>query len=100
AYPPAAPAAYMPAPAGGYPPPPPPGPARPPMSPQELVNLICMPAGLFFVFLLLLTAFMPWARHVLGMTLSGLALGDAGVFLVLCLLVGALGGLSYRFKEL
>ena len=98
--PPAGPDAYMaqaPGAAGTYPPPPvvgqvPAPPAGPSMSPQELVQLICVPAGLFFLLLLLIACFLHWAG------VSGMARGDTGIFLILTLMVGTVLGLTYLFK--
>jgi hypothetical protein len=121
--PPAAPDAYTaqaPAAPGAYPPPPvvgqvPAPPGGPPMSPQELVQLICVPAGLFFLFLLIICTFLPWgppkfirgivffaeaARSAQVPNFSGIHLFDAGFFMVLCLLLGAVGSLTYLFKWL
>jgi hypothetical protein len=98
--PPGAPEAYTaqaPAAPGAYPPPPvvgqvPAPPAGPSMSPQELVQLICVPAGLFFLLLLLIACFLHWAG------VSGVGRGDTGIFLILTLMVGTVLGLTYLFK--
>jgi hypothetical protein len=103
--PPAASAYPAPPPAAGAPYPPPPAPYPPPpggdftltapgpgMTPQQLVQLICVPAGLFFLFLLALACFLPWVVW------SGVGQGEAGVLLILCLLMAAVVGLSYLFK--
>src|SRR5262249_47794177 len=67
--------------AGGVYPPaagmPPPRPAGPPLSTQELVSLIALPAGLFFLFLLVLSSFLPWVGSG-PISASGTRLGDAG----------------------
>src|SRR5262249_13325128 len=99
---------YAPPAAGGYPPaapgsyapgaPPMPGPAGPAMSSHELVPMVCMPAGLFCLFLLIVAAFLPWVGR--ERSISGIGVGDAGIFTVLCLLVASLAGLTYRFKTL
>jgi len=114
AYPPAAgPDAYMaqaPGAAGTYPPPPlgqvPAPPAGPSMSPQELVQLICVPAGLFFLVLLLIACLVPWVfTHApwdssLNMrNLNGIGFGEAGIFFILCLLTAAVVGLTYLFRQ-
>jgi hypothetical protein len=93
---PPAPAPYDPA---ALPGPAPPVPAGPPRSTAELVQMICLPAGLFFLFMLIICSFLPWAGSPL-VSFSGVRLGDAGIFLVLCLLVGAAAGLTYLFKWL
>jgi hypothetical protein len=111
--PPAGPDAYTaqaPGAAGTYPPPAvgqvPAPPAGPPMSPQELVQLICVPAGLFFLVLMLIACLVPWAyggamsgSTVVVRNLNGIALGEAGIFFVLCLLVTAMVGLTYLFRQ-
>ncbi len=98
AYAPPAAGGYAPPAPGGYPPPSPPGPSQPPMSTQELVNLICLPAGLFCLFLLVIACMLPW--RVGTASGSGVGIGDAGIFLIFCLLLGGLCGLTYRFKTL
>jgi hypothetical protein len=111
--PPAAPlAGYEQAPLPGQPPL---APAGPPMSREQLVQMICVPAGLFFLLLLVICAFLPWGppkfarafvrlAEVAGSrempTYSGIHLGDAGIVMVLCLLLLAAGGLTYLFKWL
>src|SRR5262249_21787937 len=49
---------------GGYAPPDhgqwPAGPAKPPMPTDQLIALITLPTGLFFLFLLFLATFLPW----------------------------------------
>src|SRR5262245_17659344 len=113
--PPAAPEAYTaqaPAAPGAYPPPPVvgqvpvPPPAGPSMSPQELVQLICVPAGLFFLVLLLIACLVPWVfTHApwdssLNMrNLNGIGFGEAGIFFILCLLTAAVVGLTYLFRQ-
>jgi hypothetical protein len=67
------------------------------MDPAKLVELIALPAGLFFLFLLFISGFLPWAVDGTS-SVNGLGRGDAGVFAVLCLLVAAIIGLSYLFK--
>jgi hypothetical protein len=62
------------------------------MSTQELVQLICVPAGLFFLFLLFIACFLPWFGH------SGVGRGDTGIFLILTLMVGTVLGLTYLFR--
>jgi hypothetical protein len=62
------------------------------MSPQQLVQLICVPAGLFFLLLLLIACFLPWGG------LSGVARGDTGIFLILTLMAATALGLTYLFK--
>jgi len=68
------------------------------MTTQQLVELITPIAGLFFLFLLFLAALLPWMYPRPEVSASGLRLGDAGIFLVLCLLLGAAGGLTYALK--
>jgi hypothetical protein len=71
--------------------------------------MICLPAGRFCLFMLIICSFLPWAGtptleapgvRVESVSFSGVRLGDAGIFLVLCLLVGAAAGLTYLFKWL
>ncbi len=98
--------AYQPVP-GGYPPAPEgyqPAPAGPPMSVPELVQLICLPVGLFFLFLLIVAAFLSWGPKRIvgssGVLGSGVRIMDAGVLLALCVLVGVAAGLTYLWKDL
>jgi hypothetical protein len=74
-------------------------PAGPPMDPAKLVEMICVPAGLFFLALVLLACFLPWVDSGL-VSLNGFALGDAGIFFVLSLMVAALTGLTYLLRQL
>src|SRR5262249_53912758 len=101
---PAAPEAYPPPPVVGQVPVPPP--AGPSMSPQELVQLIFVPAGLFFLVLLLIVCLVPWVfTHApwdssLNMrNLNGFGFGEAGIFFILCLLTAAVVGLTYLFRQ-
>jgi hypothetical protein len=71
-----------------------------------LVQLICVPAGLFFLVLLLIACLVPWAfagavsgSTVVVRNINGIWLGEAGIFFVLCLLVTAMVGLTYLFRQ-
>ncbi len=94
------------APVGMYPPSA--APAGPPMDPAKLVEMICPPAGLFFLALILLACFLPWAYTLdffhLPLTgpvnMNGFSLREAGIFFVLCLIVTALSGLIYLYRQL
>jgi hypothetical protein len=99
------------APAGTYPAAPYRGeepPAGPPMDPAKLVEMICVPAGLFFLALTLLACFLPWTytfdpfRPLQGglHSLNGFYLREAGFFFALCLIVTALSGITYLFRQL
>jgi len=76
------------------------------MSPQELVQLICVPAGLFFLALLLIACLVPSAvggavsgSTVVVRNMNGIALGEAGIFFILCLLTAVMVGLTYLFRQ-
>jgi hypothetical protein len=69
------------------------------MTPEQLVNMIALPAGLFCLFLMFLSVFLPWLSVGL-VSISGVHMHDAGIFLVLTLLVGAAGGLTYLLKDM
>ncbi|MCI0458763.1 MAG: hypothetical protein L0Z62_17530 [Gemmataceae bacterium] len=74
------------------------------MSTPELVQLITVPAGLFFLLLLVIAAFLPWfgvsVPGVSGPSFSGVGFREAGIFMVGCLLVGTAVGLTYLWKDL
>ena len=89
----AAPAAS--APLVDQPPPAMPGVPRTPFSLAGLDELasITVPAGLFCLFLEVIAAFLPWGP------ISGIRGGTSTLFLFLCLIVGAIVGSTFHFKN-
>jgi hypothetical protein len=76
------------------------------MSTQELVQMICVPAGLFSLFLLLIACLVPWVfthapwdSSISLRNLNGIGFGEAGIFFILCLITAAVVGLTYLFRQ-
>jgi hypothetical protein len=65
------------------------------MSTAELVRHITVPAGLFFLLLLLIACFLPWVPRT-----SGFEMRDAGILWICCLLVAAAVGFTYLWPDL
>jgi len=76
-------------------------PARPfALAGLDPIASILLPLGLFFLALTALSAFMPWqAQTSIVPTKSGIALANATLFLLLCLIVGGIVGTTFYFKE-
>jgi len=60
------------------------------------VASITLPIGLFFLALTALSTFLPWQAQP---SRSGIALADATLFLLLCLMVGGIVGTTFYFKD-
>jgi hypothetical protein len=84
-----------------------PAPAAAPGGPSATFSLagldqiasITLPVGLFFLLLEILATLLPWRTIPLDGSISGLGGGDAILLLLVCLLVGALVGSTFFFKE-